>query len=302
MGYLGKQPTAIPLSGSDIVDDSIESADIKAGTIVDSDVNASAAIATSKVSGAVTSIASHGLATSATTDTTNAANIGSGTLPDARFPATLPAASGVNLTALNATNLGSGTVPTARLGSGTASSSTFLRGDSTYAAAGGGKVLQVVSTNITTRPSTTVYDTSGTGGDLGLNVAITPTNSNSKFLINVSIGIGTSTGMSWGNGAWGIILVRDSTRIGAGVDVSNRNGIFMRSPSYSGDGNFGYTISFTYYNTTTGTGGSEIIFRANGISQETGTLYLNRSYTNEDDTGVYSSYTSASITVTEVDA
>jgi hypothetical protein len=61
-----------------------------------------------------------------------------GTIADARFPATLPAASGVNLTALNATNIGSGTVPTARLGTGTASSSTFLRGDQTYAAAGGG--------------------------------------------------------------------------------------------------------------------------------------------------------------------
>ncbi len=73
-------------------------------------------------------------------DTTNtdASNLTSGTLPDARFPATLPTASGVNLTSLNASNLGSGTVPSARLGSGTASSSTFLRGDSTYAEAGGG--------------------------------------------------------------------------------------------------------------------------------------------------------------------
>ena len=53
-------------------------------------------------------------------------------------PATLPASSGVNLTALNATNLGSGTVPTARLGTGTASSSTILYGDNTWAAAGGG--------------------------------------------------------------------------------------------------------------------------------------------------------------------
>lgn len=44
----------------------------------------------------------------------NASNLGSGTVPDARFPATLPAASGVNLTALNATNLASGTVPDAR--------------------------------------------------------------------------------------------------------------------------------------------------------------------------------------------
>ena len=53
-------------------------------------------------------------------------------------PATMPASSGVNLTALNATNLGSGTVPTARLGTGTASSSTILYGDNTWAAAAGG--------------------------------------------------------------------------------------------------------------------------------------------------------------------
>ena len=44
----------------------------------------------------------------------NASNLASGTVPDARFPATLPAASGANLTSLNATNLGSGTVPDAR--------------------------------------------------------------------------------------------------------------------------------------------------------------------------------------------
>lgn len=47
--------------------------------------------------------------------TRSASDLSSGTLPDARFPATLPAASGINLTALNATNLGSGTVPLARI-------------------------------------------------------------------------------------------------------------------------------------------------------------------------------------------
>jgi len=53
-------------------------------------------------------------------------------------PATMPASSGINLTALNASNLGSGTVPTARLGTGTASSSTVLYGDQTYKTEPGG--------------------------------------------------------------------------------------------------------------------------------------------------------------------
>jgi hypothetical protein len=44
----------------------------------------------------------------------NASNLASGTVPDARFPSTLPALSGANLTALNASNLASGTVPDAR--------------------------------------------------------------------------------------------------------------------------------------------------------------------------------------------
>jgi len=104
-------------------------------------------------------------------------------------PATMPASSGVNLTALNATNLGSGTVPTARLGTGTASSSTFLRGDQTYAAAGGGKIGQVIesgsSPNATTISSSTF--TQLTDGSTALVASITPSATSSSVLMQVVI-------------------------------------------------------------------------------------------------------------------
>lgn len=57
----------------------------------------------------------------------NASNLSAGTLPDGRFPATLPAASGVNLTALNASNLSSGIVPDARIPGLTTDASSKIR-------------------------------------------------------------------------------------------------------------------------------------------------------------------------------
>jgi len=70
--------------------------------------------------------------------------------------------SGTSLTTLNASNLSSGTVATARLGSGTANSSTYLRGDQTWASISTGiSITNDTSTNSTFYPTFTSA-TSGT--------------------------------------------------------------------------------------------------------------------------------------------
>ena len=110
-------------------DNTVTSAKIVDGAIVNADVNASAAIAGSKLADDSISLAKleHGTSsnngkflranngadpTYETLDLTalSASNLTSGTVPDARFPATLPAASGANLTNLSAANL-TGTLP-----------------------------------------------------------------------------------------------------------------------------------------------------------------------------------------------
>jgi len=72
------------------------------------------------------------------------------TLPDATGTLLNSDGDGSSLTALSATNLGSGTVPTARLGTGTADSSVHLRGDGTWAEAGGGGITDASQWRVTT--------------------------------------------------------------------------------------------------------------------------------------------------------
>tara|TARA_R100001440_G_scaffold21259_1_gene35118 strand:- start:1107 stop:1844 length:738 start_codon:yes stop_codon:yes gene_type:complete len=98
--------------------------------------------------------------------------ITSGTLADARIPD------------LNASKITAGTIASARLGSGTANSSTFLRGDGTFAAAGGGKIGQVVQT-VKSDIFSTTNGVSGTGftAVTGLSVQITPSATSSKVLV-----------------------------------------------------------------------------------------------------------------------
>ena len=101
---------------------------------------------------------------------------------------------------------------------GTASASNFLRGDNSWAEAGGGKILQVVSTF-----NNDYASHSNTNVDNVVEIvtaAITPAATSSKILI-----MGHFTGSSTSSDVQflGLNLYRDSTAIGLG-DASSRNG------------------------------------------------------------------------------
>jgi len=117
----------------------------------------------------------------------NATQLTSGTVPDARFPATLPAASGVNLTALNATQLTSGTVPIGRIGAtGTPSASTYLRGDNSWATVASASASDSFSTIAVAGQSSVVADSSTDTLTLvaGSNITITTDASTDTITIN----------------------------------------------------------------------------------------------------------------------
>ena len=177
----------------------------------------------------------------ATVDLTalSASNLTSGTIPDARFPATLPAVSGANLTNLTPSD---NTISAAKLTSDAVTNVKIL--DDTiseakldiHAAPSGtdkvlgytangmewvtsgdtGKILQVVSTTKT--------DTSSMTGETptdiaGFTVTITPSSTSSKIMIFACINHGGTAG-----GYPGFNLLRGSTEICVGTygSASNR--------------------------------------------------------------------------------
>ncbi len=90
------------------------------------------------------------------------ADITTGTIPDGRFPATLPALSGANLTALNASNLGSGTVPVARLPLATTGAAGVIQVGSNLTISSG--VLSLASGNVTSALGYTPVNKAGDTG------------------------------------------------------------------------------------------------------------------------------------------
>jgi hypothetical protein len=181
--------TAVSFSGAGTLITALNATELTSGTVPDarfpatlpaaSGANLTALNATQLTSGTIPDArfpATLPAASGTNLTALNATQLTSGTIPDARFPATLPAASGVNLTALNATQLTSGTVPIGRIGAtGTPSSSTYLRGDNSWATVAGGTSSDSFATIAVAGQSSVVADSATDTLTLvaGTNITIT---------------------------------------------------------------------------------------------------------------------------------
>jgi len=118
---------------------------------------------------------------------------------------------------LNIGTPSSGTVGMSQLSAtGTKDSTTFLRGDNSFAVPGGGKILQVVSLHEDDHSthSNTNVDSAATV----LSQAITPSATSSKILLMGGVQVNSNTAVAY----YGLQIFRGSTHIGEG-DASTWN-------------------------------------------------------------------------------
>jgi len=166
---------------------------------------------------------------------------------------------------------------------GSASSSTFLRGDNAWAAAGGGKVLQVLQATKTDTQTTT---TAGWVDVTGLSIAITPAATSSKILVTSTV---LCIGTVGAAGAW-TNIVRDSTEIAIATSVSSR--IAASAMGYAPDGGDTRHHSTVWLDSPSTT--SETTYKVQFSANGTYTAYINRSAADTDN----SSYARGVSTIT----
>jgi hypothetical protein len=146
------------------------------------------------------------------------------------------------------------TVSLAKLtATGTKNSTTFLRGDNTFAEAGGGKLLQAITATDSTQRSTT--STSFVTGSNTLSVTITPASTSNKVFIICHSAISIAgAGYVW-NGT----IYRDSTNLG---DATYGLGRFQMGST----GDRGSQMMFSYLDSPSSTSAItyQLYFKADG--------------------------------------
>jgi hypothetical protein len=161
------------------------------------------------------------------------------------------------------------TVSLAKLtATGTKSSSTFLRGDNTFAEAGGGKLLQSSLTTASTEQTVAT----ATFTDLtGLTVNITPVSQTSKFLITayMNVALPTTSGGASDIG-WNSKILRDSTTVVSNAVTSSYGSIYYLQGS-SNLHLFDTIIGLDDHNTT-----SQVTIKVQGREPEGNTAVLSK--------------------------
>lgn len=241
------------------------------------------------------SIGGAGISGSPPVDLTNlsATNLTSGTVPDARFPATLPAASGVNLTALNASNLGSGTVPDARfpatLPAASAANLTAIPAANitgTLPAISGANLTSLTSANLTgalpaisgaaltnlPAPSNIIIDANNTTLGTGAGDSITSGTKVTAVGVNAATAITTQTGSNTtaiGEGALqAVVSGLNNTACGFNAGLTTTGAQNSYFGSLCGDANIsGTRQAFGGYNSGGNCTGSDNAFWGHNSGQ-----------------------------------
>ena len=176
------------------------------------------------------------------------------------------------------------------------SADTFLKtngsGALSFAAAGGGKILQLLSTPKTDTFSRTDGDT---WADItGLSQAITAASANNKILVIADVKIGHST-----NSDLHIKIIRDSTDIYIGAAASNRQQTSFGTQiiGHNFIGQRMEQVHLTFLDTAPDT--SAHTYKVQIRNNKAGTVYINRTH-NDTDNDEYPR-TASSITVMEYD-
>jgi hypothetical protein len=204
----------------------------------------------------------------------DAAHLTAGTIPDARFPATLPAASGASLTSLNASNISSGTINAARV--------PTLNQNTTGTAAGlsgsPNTVLGVTTTGVLTAGNLTAGTITGTsltaGTIAGTGLSVT------------SIGIGTATPANTfqqrATGATELQITSDtasaSITVGREPGTSNTNNAEFR---YGGGSGFPYSNAQSLDIVNYGTGNFNYYLSANNAGAAAGDYVWHKGSNND---------------------
>jgi hypothetical protein len=218
--------------------------------------------------------------------------------------------SGANITSLNASSVSSGTLAVANGGTGsnTLTANNVILGNGTsavqfvapgtssnvltsngsawvsQAAAGGGKLLQVVQT-FKTDTATISVTTSANQDITGMSVTITPSSASNKILIFAQVSLSQVTA-----DISGIALVRGSTEIGVGDANGNRNR--NTSGFWTGGGtNELVTVPVIYLDSPATTSATTYKLQITKATGATRTYYLNRNarYTDFGYDGTYMS-------------